>query len=212
MYGLRRVSVILPSFLMSACTTHLLNLPLEPATSHLKQGLNDLQAMSTNHPFALRCIENIRTQAAKWNIPLPENEAFAAASRLKGQLKLQSPVNSSFFAASGPRKTSSAGARSGSSSDSHHGSPFAPFPAPQSQQHPGMMPFNSGMSTPIDPNQAQHGFWTPYLGQPMQNVPPHVVPSMDMDMAAVESDHGQWQVFGNVDRSQSHMNQDWSWQ
>ena len=72
MYGLRRVCLPVTSFVRSACTIHLLNLPLESAASHLSQGLQDLQDMSVNHQFAAHCVHVIQSLAIKWEIPMPE--------------------------------------------------------------------------------------------------------------------------------------------
>ena len=71
MYGLRRACAPVMSFLMNACTIHLLSTPTEPSTSLLTQGLNDLQEMSVYSPYAARCVRTIGSLANKWNIFLP---------------------------------------------------------------------------------------------------------------------------------------------
>ncbi|KAF2765274.1 hypothetical protein EJ03DRAFT_210798 [Teratosphaeria nubilosa] len=70
-YGLRRVHLSVTSILLSASTIHLLNLPSAPATLHLTQALQDLEATSVNHHFAARCIDIIHSLAANWKISLP---------------------------------------------------------------------------------------------------------------------------------------------
>merc|ERR1711939_142779 len=104
MYGLRRVCLAVSSFLMSASTIHLLNLPSESASAHLGQGLSDLQAMSVNHQFAARCVDIIRSLASKWNIALPDSAA-SVNSAADGPFKPPRPTPthqlSSYYSDSG---------------------------------------------------------------------------------------------------------------
>ncbi|KAK6386687.1 hypothetical protein LTR65_008750 [Meristemomyces frigidus] len=163
MYGLRRVCLAATSFLMSACTIHLLNLPSDSAASHLSQGLHDLQAMSVNHQFAARCVDIIRSLATKWNIALPETAA-SAVFRGVGARPWPSPPSSTFFAASIPRKQSSTDTtRSAGSGSRRRDGPFSPPQAPPQPQQPP--PFYNDPTAPVDPSHAQNAFWTPFAVQ-----------------------------------------------
>src|ERR1700761_617714 len=128
MYGLRRVCPAVISLLLSATTIHLLNLPAEPATINLSQGIQDLQTMSTNHQFAAESVDIIVSLANKWGIALPDDVATNRTFRPGTQRSWQSPASSTFWAASIPRKESSGGTRS-SDSSSHNDSPFPPPPS-----------------------------------------------------------------------------------
>ena len=167
MYGLRRVCLAVTSFLMSACTIHLLNLPSELPAAHLCQGLQDFQSMSVNHQFAARCIDIISSLASKWNISLPENTATVSGSRGSDSRGWRSPPSSAFFAASIPRKQSSGNsARSESAITRLQDGPFDP---PQPIQHQQQYEsFFSDPSTPMEPTQNQNVFWTPF---PVQGIP-----------------------------------------
>ena len=198
MYGLRRVCLAVTSILLSASTIHLLNLPSEPANLHLSQGLHDLQAMTTNHQFAARCVEIILGLAKKWNITLPEGSATASPFRPGGQRQWPSPTSFTFWAASILRKESSGGTTSSDSASSHHESPLSP-PPPQSQRHPPFGSFFSDPTVPLDTSQSQTAFWTPFPGQTMPAPPQHIVPSMTMDFSTMESEETQstqWPTFG----------------
>lgn len=81
LYGLRRVHLPMVGFLSLASTIHLLNLPSETSVRHLRQALHDLRAMSTNHSFAGKCIDMIRSLAVKWQINLPDDVSSTLASR-----------------------------------------------------------------------------------------------------------------------------------
>jgi len=186
MYGLRRVALAVTSVLLSASTIHLLNLPAESAAAHLTQGMHDLQAVSINHQFAAKCIDIIRVLATKWNIVLPEGATAVSVFRERWP----SPPSSAFFAASIPRKDSSAGgARSGDSGLSQgpfgppndtpvqqqqpHQQPPPPPPQQQHQQqkHPEHFPaFYNDPAAPMDAHQTQQqmAFWTPF---PVQGAP-----------------------------------------
>ena len=221
MYGLRRICPAVPSLLLSATTIHLLNLPTEPAATHLSQGIQDLQTMSTNHPFAAECIDIILSLAGKWKIAIPDEIGSASTFRT-GERQWQSPSNSSFWAASIPRQDSSGGARSNDSAASLNDSPFAP---PVSQgHHPSFAPLYNTTLAQFDP---QSTFWTPFPGQTMPIPAQHVVPSMGL--SPMESSSGEWQGFGPGMESTSNMNetrphehqgtmdanmsfQDWQWQ
>lgn len=209
MYGLRRVCFAVPSILLTAITIHLLNLPAEPSVSHFSQGLQDLQAMSINHPFAARCVEIIRALAIKWNITLPESASVAPAFRLAGQRPWPSPASSTFWAASIPRKQSSGsggGNRSGgSASSSQHESPFPPPPNQAQQQSAFSSPFNDSANL-LDTNQiqAQGAFWTPFPAQTMPVASQNIVPSMSMDFAMDTNAAQQWQMY-NEPTSDPHQ-------
>lgn len=211
MYGLRRVVHLVCSVVMSASTIHLLNLPSEVAAAHLGQGLHDLQAMSTNHLFAARCVDIIRGLATKWNLALPETAATSSVYR--GGRQWPSPPSSTFFAASIPRQGSSeTGTRSGSSiSSGPPQQPDNPFPPPAQhpqrvqrhlshQQSQHVPTFYSDPTIPMDPNQAQHALWTPF---PVQGVPVQTHQglndmALDFTTTPVDSMQGmQWSMFGD---------------
>ena len=179
MYGLRRVCLPVTGFLLSASTIHLLNLPSESSARHLSQAMHDLQAMSTNHFFAGRCVDIIRSLASKWKINLPEDAPSKSPSKQNGRTT-NSP-KSAFYSASIPRQNSS---QSGShSADSHesrasnpakHESPFAP-PAPSSHPNDSNYSSNSGyyndhFSSMDQMSMQQQAFWLPFPVQSMPNV------------------------------------------
>lgn len=208
MFGLRRVTHIVCSLLMSASTIHLLNLPSETAAANLSQGLHDLQAMSVNHQFAGNCIDIIRSLATKWNIALPEGAASVAIYRASGGKSWPSPPPSAFFAASIPRKPSSgSGTRSDSSMSSNtQGTPFGPSTQPQASQPSqaqaqAFQTFYSDPTTPMEASQAQHAFWTPF---PVQGVPAQAEAyndlAMDFQTSQVDGMQGmQWSnMFGGT--------------
>ena len=187
MYGLRRVCPAVPSLLLSATTIHLLNLPTEPAATNLSRGIQDLQIMSTNHPFAAECIDIILSLAGKWSIAIPDEVGSASTFR-PSERQWQSPSTSSFWAASIPRQDSSGGARSNDSASSYKDSPFAP---PVSQSHgPSFPPLYNTALAQYDPQSA---FWTPFPGQTMPVPSQHVVPSMGL--SPMESSSSQWHSF-----------------
>ena len=213
MYGLRRVCLAVTSLALSATTIHLLNLPSEPAASHLTQGLRDLRIISVNHPFAARCIEIIRTLAIKWNIALPEPTLTMSGFGAEGQQRWPSPTSSTFWAASIPRRE-----HQERSASSDRSSTLQPPPALPQQRSP-VTPFSSNPPMPLDPSQVQTPFWTPFPGQTMPLPPPHIVPSMAVDYSSTESHSGQWPMCGNAAGDQSyHMSDDaghrgdWQWQ
>ncbi|KAK3671894.1 hypothetical protein LTR78_008260 [Recurvomyces mirabilis] len=202
MYGLRRVCHLVCSWIMSASTIHLLNLPQASAAANLSQGLHDLKTMSVNHLFAARCIDIIRALATKWNIALPEDAAAVSSFRLMRQWP--SPPASDFFATTIPRKDSSgSGAKSGGSISSHQ--PETPFPPPLQQQQHSSLPllqtqqnvptFYTDPTAPMDADQAQHAFWTPF---PAQGLPMSFSDiSMDFNSPTTGSIHGiSWPGYG----------------
>lgn len=208
MYGLRRVCLLACSWIMSASTIHLLNLPSDTAAANLSQGMNDLQSMSVNHQFASRCIDIIRSLANKWNIALPEDVALRAPSK-----QFSSPPASSFFAASIPRQSSSQSANSGNNgsrgSVSNGPSAEQPFqPTQQSPSHPSFPRYYSDPATPLDLAQAEPQFWTPFPGQgvPMQPLrySDVMVDFNNKDFGPTSAGHEmngvqhnmQWQMFG----------------
>lgn len=203
MYGLRRVNLAVVNRTMSALTIHLLNVPSEPSASHLAQGLQDLQAMSLNHQFAARCIDIITSLAAKWNIALPDS-VVSIPNRGKSGLQRQFPSpQSSFWAASIPRKESSD--NSSKSDHSQRGSPFMPPTTQGSGRQDSYQPFYSDGGAAMDMNATSGAFWTPF---PLQNapVPPqNVLPSMPMDMTTIDSSHSgqQWPGVFNSPLSQT---------
>ena len=161
MYGLRRVDLLVCSWIMSASTIHLLNLPSDTAAANLSQGLSDLQTISMNHQFAARCIQIIRSLAKKWNIALPDNTGMRSPVG-----PWESPAASAFFAASIPRQDSSQGGTTSGSSISSGRQPDTPFAPPQSaQQQQGYPSFYSDPTIPMDAYQSQHAFWMPFPGQ-----------------------------------------------
>ncbi|KXT08280.1 hypothetical protein AC579_7568 [Pseudocercospora musae] len=232
LYGLRRVCLAVTSQLLSASTIHLLNLPSESAATNLSQGLHDLEAMSTNHRFAARAVDIIRSLSSKWNIALPEGAAAVAAYRLGVQRDVASPPPSTFYAASIPRKQSSEG-RNRSNDSSMHESPFSPptqhaHQQVQNQQRaPTSVPtFYSDPQTQLDASQAQTAFWTPFPTQVMPIAQHDLGPEM-LDMSQFGG-HQAWPSFGaapptghtpyrhqsdpgHVDESMSGM-ENWAWQ
>lgn len=178
MYGLRRVCLPVTGFLLSASTIHLLNLPSEASGRHLCQAMHDMQTMSTNHVFAGRCVDIIRSLASKWQIKLPADVPTISLTGPSGRTS-NSP-KSAFYSASIPRQNSSqSGTRSAesqessSSNQSHHDSPFAP-PAPSSQQQDsGQGQGYYGDHFPsIDEISMQQSYWLPFPVQSMPNVQP----------------------------------------
>nr|POE52042.1 nitrogen assimilation transcription factor nit-4 [Quercus suber] len=164
MYGLRRVALAVPNMLLSAATIHLLNLPAEPAASHLSQGLHDLQAMAVNHQFAAQCVEIIRTLAVKWNIELPEGANANNVFRGAHPPPMSPPHVSTFFAASIPRTNSSdTGAQS--SGTGNHQSPFPPPPA--SDQRIQFSRSHSDPTMTPDLSQSHNMYWIPFPAQGM---------------------------------------------
>ena len=194
MYGLRRVSHSVCSFLMSASTIHLLNLPSDSAATHLSQGLYDLQAMSINHRFAGRCMDIIRSLAAKWQIELPESAATVPVFRNATSRQWPSAPSppSTFFAASIPRKMSSeTGLRQDGSKAPVHDSPFPPPPSDHQQLYDS--------TVQMDTTQPESAFWTPFpvQGMPMQN---DDNTSMLFDFSRVDSG-SHWPMFGDSGES-----------
>lgn len=200
MYGLRRVCLLSCSWIMSASTIHLLNLPSDQAAANLSQGLSDLQAISINHHFAARCIDIIRSLANKWNIALPNEAALRGLTT-----QWSSPTSSAFFAASIPRKSSTqSNARSGSSvsSGAQNDTPFAPpqHSSSQGSHHATLQRYYSDPSTLAGASQSQYAFWTPFpvQGAPMQ--PPGFNDvMMDLSPPSIDGVQGvQWQMFGGA--------------
>lgn len=236
MYGLRRVSLAVSSFLMSASTIHLLNLPSDSAAAHLGQGLQDLQSMAVNHHFAARCVDIIRSLATKWNIALPENAATVGVFRGgSGARGWSSPPASTFFAASIPRKHSSeSGTRSDGSIHSQSDGPFRPPSKPKTARQ-----LSSYYNDPATPSSDQNPntFWTPF---PVQGVPSQnqawndMVFDFNQPVDGVNGVNGvnggnQWPLFGSssapavdghgmsnatagIDQGMSGTMADWSWQ
>jgi len=164
--GLRRVSLTVCSWVLTASTIHLLNLPSDVAANNLSQGMHDLQTISVNHPFAARCIDIIRSLAVKWNITLPEGSNAIPGFRELSTQPLASPTTA-FFAASIPRHQSSEGRTESGSSISSNRQPDTPFDAPP---HPASTfpKYYSDPMAPMDASQARHAFWTPF---PASGVP-----------------------------------------
>ncbi|KAH9820923.1 Nitrogen assimilation transcription factor nit-4 [Teratosphaeria destructans] len=158
--GLHRVPLPVTSILLSASTIHLLNLPSEPATLHLTQALQDLQAIAVNHRFAGRCIDIIRSLAARWEISLPGSLVPGSALGISTFTKWSCPPAN--FAPFIPRHQSS-GASSGTQSEESTANGPGPFP-PQPLPHPHLSSFYSEESTPAEQQQiyAQSNFWTPF--------------------------------------------------
>jgi hypothetical protein len=186
MYGLRRVCLVVVSLILSASTIHLLNLPAEPSTTNLNQGLHDLQAMAMNHTFAGRCVDIVRSLATKWSIGLPEGAASISAFRPPGQRTGFSPTSSTFWAASFPGHGSS---RSSGSSSSVHESPFPP---PTTHVQSSYVP---AYADPASQMEMQNVFWTPFPGQTMPVPTQLMVPSMPTDMTGLNDAASQWQTY-----------------
>ena len=199
MYGLRRVCLPVTSILLSAITIHLLELPSETSATNLIRGLRDLETISLNHPFAVRCIGVIGALATKWNITLPEGAAatIAAASDSAGRNQWHSPASSSFQAPSIPPKGSSEGGRSSASIPSHPESSFRPHSLPQRQQQSFQAAFGDTRAQ-LDPSETHSTFWTQYPAHTMPLPPQNIVPSMPASYSPMDSSGAQWSV---VDRS-----------
>ena len=187
MYGLRRVCLLAPSILLSASTIHLLNLPSEESAAHLKQGLRDLQALSTNHRFAARCVQIIQSLAAKWNISLPEGLSPIPPAWYD---RLPSPSSSNFWTASIPHGDSFES--SAESLVATQGPQESAFLQPiHPMQQAGFPTFFTDPTTEME-GQVQQAFWTPFPSQTMP-VPPHnIVPSMSGHMPQMEGQSEQW--------------------
>lgn len=113
MYGLRRVCLAAVVTVLSASTIHLIDLPSQPAAVHLTQAIrkqlpsrypslslivpDDLQAMSTNHPSAARCINTIYGLARKWGISLPPGVAPSVVVAPSEQPVITTPPMSAIF-------------------------------------------------------------------------------------------------------------------
>lgn len=202
MYGLRRVCLPVTGFLLSASTIHLLNLPSEVSARHLSQAMHDLQSMSTNHFFAGRCVDIIRSLASKWKINLPDDAPHASPRRINGH-NSGSP-KSAFYSASIPRQNSSqSGARSADSMDSHQNkpvkeSPFAP-PTTSSNQHESSSGTTSTFYSEQYPSMdqmsmQQQSYWLPFPVQSMPNV--HLADMQSANSLSyldTSSEQQQWQ-------------------
>ena len=166
-------------FLLSASTIHLLNLPSETSARHLSQAMHDLKAMSTNHFFAGRCVDIIRSLASKWKINLPEDAPSRSPSKHNGRTT-NSP-KSAFYSASIPRQNSSqSGTRSADSLDSRASNPAkqeSPFAPPTTSSHPhdpNHNPNSGYYSSDQFPSMdqmsmQQQAFWLPFPVQSMPN-------------------------------------------
>lgn len=191
-YGLRRVCLLATSLLLSASTIHLLNMPSEESTTHLSQGVRDLQAMSFNHRFAARCVEIIQSLAARWNIVLPE-EALAVTS--VAYERFASPSPSNFWAASIPREASF---KSGFGPPIYSSDDSTFLQAPPVHHHARLPSDFTDPATHLDPNQVQNTFWTPFPSQTMPVPPQNIVPSMSIQSSPMEEKSGLWSL---ADRS-----------
>ena len=207
LYGLRRTCQLVPSLVLSASTIHLLNLPSEESSDQLRQGVADLQAMSTNHRFAARCIEIIQSLGAKWHIALPEG--ISSMSSLSYD-RLPSPSSSNFWTASIPQHQSfesSGGTGSIVSPHSRQDAAFLQYihPSQQQQQHHQQQPQQQQQQEPfqsifdntameMDPGQAQSQFWTPFPAQTMPLPPQAILPSMPSRFSPIDESSSRWPV------------------
>lgn len=221
MYGLRRVCLTMVSALLSASTIHLLNLPSDPAAAHLSRALHDLQAMSVNHPLASRCIDVIRSSAAKWNITLPEGAPAATPPGVSSRRARTSPSPAAFFASSIPSSDDA----SSKSASAFHESPFE-APDQQPRSAPSLMQLQDhfvGPPVPLGLSQTGMPFWTPFPRQGM-----HVAPdpgsfdfppptfqnwaALDMPPHPSEMQPRPQSAPGPVDDSSAGTTRDWHWQ
>lgn len=175
MYGLRRVCLPVTGLLLSASTIHLLNLPSEVSARNLSQAMHDLQTISTNHFFAGRCVNIIRSLASKWQISLPEDVPRLSVSQPNG--RSSGSPKSAFYSASIPRQNSfQSGSRSAESQESNqnsqHDSPFAPpISGPHSQSSNANANFFGGDQFPsLEQSSVQSSYWLPFPVQSMPNV------------------------------------------
>lgn len=203
MYGLRRVCLPVTGFLLSASTIHLLNLPSETSGRHLCQAMHDLSTMSTNHVFAGRCVDIIRSLASKWQIKLPEDAPTITLTRPSGRTS-NSP-KSAFYSASIPRQNSSqSGTRSAesqesqSSNQSHHDSPLAP-PEQSSQHNPSSGQYYGDQFPSIDEVSMQQSYWLPF---PVQSMPNAQLPG-----SQVTNTFGFANMHGDSQWQQQHQHQ-----
>jgi hypothetical protein len=226
MYGLRRVCLPVTGFLLSASTIHLLNLPNETSGQHLSQGMRDLQTMSTNHSFAGRCVDIIRSLATKWQITLPEDAPCASPRPHLNGRKISSP-KSAFYSASIPRQNSSqSGTRSAESQESisrkpsapgHEDSPFAPPTHSSLSQSQSQTP-TSGANSDFFGNQypsidqisggqqqQQQQYWIPFPVQSMPNAHLADMQSTNSLNYLDAATNQQWQQQYNMPPSQNQI-------
>ena len=226
MYGLRRVCLPVTGFLLSASTIHLLNLPSETSGQHLSQGMRDLQTMSTNHTFAGRCVDIIRSLATKWQITLPEDAPCASPRPHLNGRKVSSP-KSAFYSATIPRQNSSqSGTRSAESQESqsqsrkpsapgHEDSPFAPPTHSVSQtpssgansdffgnQFPSIDQISGGQQ---QQQQQQQQYWIPFPVQSMPNAHLADLQSTNSLNYLDTATNQQWQQQYNMPPSQNQI-------
>ena len=150
LYGLRRVSVLLPHIVLSEGIIHLLNLPNPSAVSNLAKSISGLREMSANHAFAMRCANIIMALARQWNISLPP-EVSEAAHDLPQEPGIKSAV-----------------ARSSPAGDTY----LSPMSDPaQQQQHVNAkdvtheLPFAPVKDSPRGVYSAPELFWSPFPDQ-----------------------------------------------
>jgi len=224
MYGLRRVCLPVTGFLLSASTIHLLNLPSETSAQHLSQGMRDLQTMSTNHFFAGRCVNIIRSLATKWQISLPDDAPCASPRPDLNGRKLSSP-KSAFYSASIPRQNSSqSGTRSAESQESapqsrkpsapgHDDSPFAPptlssISQSQTPSSGANSDFFGNQFPSIDQvsgGQQQQQYWIPFPVQSMPNAHLADLQSTNSLNFLDTSTNQQWQQQYSLPPSQNQI-------
>lgn len=190
MYGLRRTCTAITSFLFSACTIHLINLPAQQSASNLNQGLYDLQSMSDNHALAGRCIQIIRNMAAvRDNAEESATTAMPEAVRYKGWL---SPPSMNFSTTL--RSESSAG-----SASSHQESPF---PGPEHlQRQRGSVPNSSNSLNQQELYQEPNETWLPFLMHGVSLPSHNVVGTLPVGYSMPDHDT-QWSV---IDRTEAGL-------
>lgn len=160
-HGLRHATPPLSSFLLTASTIHLLNLPSETSAAYLSQAIQDLQTISLTHYFAVRCLGIIQSLAVRWGIELPGG-AVAVNPNVDDQFTDLQP--SPFWQIG----DSQASAFEGGSSSSNIGQQdFAFFPTTFIEQQPTLPDVLNNPAGVIDAGYPQDVLWTPFLTQAM---------------------------------------------
>ena len=78
LYSFRRSTVLVPHIILSSSIIDLLNLPDVTAARNLELGVTSLRESTTNHAFALRCLQILQALSKQWNIQLPVKVPQAA--------------------------------------------------------------------------------------------------------------------------------------
>ncbi|KAL7272218.1 hypothetical protein RUND412_004985 [Rhizina undulata] len=71
-YTLRRISMLVPNLILSACTIFILGLPDKLQQAKLDQGILDLREIGNCWPVCHQNLQIIQDLSKKWNVSLPE--------------------------------------------------------------------------------------------------------------------------------------------